>query len=191
MPATSEEDGVVVNGMSNYARNGKNANSAVIVQVRKEDFESEHPLAGIEFQRKIEKRSFAYGGGDYKAPAQRVGDFLQGKKTTAWGKVTPSYPIGVEPCNLSEVLPEIITATLKRALPDMDKRLKGFCSPDAVLTAPETRTSAPVRIERDQSMQSVTVKGLYPCGEGAGYAGGITSSAVDGIKVADAICDNL
>ena len=191
MPATSEEGGVVVNGMSNYARDGENANSALIVQVRKDDYGASSPLDGIEFQRRIERASYRAGGGEYRAPAQRVADFLSGKESSSLGRVLPTYPLGVEPCDLRACLPPLIVETLKTAIPDMDKRLRGFGGGDAVLTAPETRTSSPIRIERDEKMQSVTVSGLYPCGEGAGYAGGITSSAVDGIKVADALCDNL
>ena len=190
MPAASEVGGVVTNGMSNYARNEKNANAALIAQVYKSDFGQDvekNPLAGVEFQREIERKAFACGGGDYRAPVQLVGDFLKGKTSDRFGKVVPTYGAGTTFVELGEVLPSFINETLKRAILDMDKRLKGFADPEAVLTAAETRTSSPVRIERGGDMQSVSVKGVYPCGEGAGYAGGITSSAADGIRAAEAI----
>ncbi len=188
MPATSEENAVVTNGMSNYARDNKNANAALIAQVRAEEFESGSPLAGVEYQRKLERAAYRVGGGSYAAPVQRVEDFLRGKESVSFGEVLPTYPVGTAFCDLRAVLPEPITTALKTALPDMNRRLNGFAHPDALLTAVETRTSSPVRILRDEtSLQSVTVKNLYPCGEGAGYAGGITSSAADGIRVADAI----
>lgn len=191
MPASSERGGVVVNGMSNYARNEKNANSALIVQVRSSDFASDDALAGVEYQRALERKAFLFGGEDYSAPVQRVGDFLGGKASDKFGEVLPSYGAGTRFCDLKAVLPSYICESLKIALLDMDRRLKGFCSPDALLTAVETRTSSPVRIERTESMQSINTQGLYPCGEGAGYAGGITSSATDGIRVAEAIFANL
>ena len=187
MPSASEVGGVVTNGMSNYARNGVNANSALIAQVRKNDFQSEHPLAGIEFQRRIERNAFLIGGETYAAPVQRVEDFLKGKESLSFGEVLPTYGAGTRLSNIDEVLPTPVTEALKRAILDMDKRLKGFADPDALLTAPETRTSSPVRIERGEDLQSVSVKGLFPCGEGAGYAGGITSSAADGLRVAEGI----
>ena len=191
MPATSEERRVVVNGMSNYARDAQNANSALIAQVKREDFQSEHPLAGMQFQRQLESRAFTLGGGNYNAPVQRVEDFLQDRLSTEFGEVLPSYPVGTTFARLSEVLPTPITSALRSALLDMDRKLRGFAHPDALLTGVETRTSSPVRIERAENMQSVNVEGLYPCGEGAGYAGGITSSAVDGIRVADAFYQSL
>lgn len=187
MPATSEENGVVTNGMSNYARDGQNANSALIAQVRREDFDSDSPLAGIEFQRKIERAAYLAGGGDYRAPVQLVGDFLQDKTSNRFGEVTPTYSAGTSFADLRAVLPAPVVQTLKHALTDMDRRLKGFACPDAVLTAVESRTSSPVRIERDETLQSIGVRRLFPCGEGAGYAGGITSSAADGIRVAEAV----
>ncbi len=187
MPSTSEEGCVVTNVMSNYARDGKNANSALIAQVTLADLKSENPLAGVEYQREIERLAFLAGGKDYKAPVQTVGDFLQDKTSDNFGSVSPTYAIGTRFADLNEVLPKPIINALKFALTDMDKKLRGFAHPDALLTGAETRTSAPLRIERDEKMQSVSVKGLYPCGEGAGYAGGITSSAVDGIRVADAV----
>lgn len=194
MPATSEAGGVVTNGMSNYARNGSNANAALIAQVYKSDFGQDfekNPLAGVEFQRAIERKAFEMGGGAYRAPVQLVGDFLKGRTSDKFGAVTPTYASGTTFANLGAVLPSFIAQTLKRAIVDMDKRLKGFADPEAVLTAAETRTSSPVRIERGEDMQSVSVKCVYPCGEGAGYAGGITSSAADGIRVAEAIYASL
>lgn len=191
MPAASEEGGVVTNGMSNYARDEKNANSALIAQVTRADFDSDSPLAGVEFQRKLERAAFLAGGGKYVAPIQRVGDFLQNRTSDRFGGVLPSYAAGTAFADLSAVLPAPIVTTLQAAITDMDRRLKGFASPDALLTAVETRTSSPLRIERDESMQSVNVKCLYPCGEGAGYAGGITSSAADGLRVANALFGEL
>jgi len=187
MPATSEEGAVVTNGMSNYARDGENANSALIVQVTRADFASDNALAGVEFQRVIERSAFIAGGENYRAPVQKVGDFLEDKTSDCFGAVKATYEAGTSFADLRAVLPTKVHETLKTALLDMDKRLKGFACPDALMTGAETRTSSPLRIERDDTMQSVSVKKLFPCGEGAGYAGGITSSAVDGIRVADAI----
>jgi uncharacterized FAD-dependent dehydrogenase len=191
MPAASEEGGVVTNGMSNYARDERNANSALIAQVRSSDFGSEHPLAGVEFQRRLERAAYLAGGSDYRAPAQTVGDFLKGTVGASWGEVLPSYACGVTFADLNEVLPQGVCESLKLAIVDMDRRLKGFACPEAVLTGVETRTSSPVRIERGEDLQSVSTKGLYPCGEGAGYAGGITSAAADGLRVAEKIFANL
>ncbi len=192
MPATSEEGCVVSNGMSNYARDGKNANSALIAQVTAQDFGSEHALAGVEYQRKIERAAFVFGGNNYCAPVQLVKDFLNGKESSAFGEITPTYARGTTFSDLNGVLPKPVCETLKTAISFMDTKLKGFARQDAVLTAAETRTSSPVRIERDDTtLQSLGVKGLYPCGEGAGYAGGITSSAADGLKIADAIFASL
>lgn len=188
MPAASEEGGVVTNGMSNFARDGVNANSALIAQVTQADFQDDSPLAGIRFQRNIERAAFMAGGGKYAAPVQRVEDFLNGKVSAHFGDVLPTYAAGTSFADLHAVLPSGVTEALKSALKDMDRKLHGFANPDALLTGAETRTSSPVRIERDKTtLQSVSTSGLYPCGEGAGYAGGITSSAVDGIRVADAI----
>ncbi len=190
MAATSEEGGVVTNGMSNYAREGKNANSALIAQVTRADY-ADGPLAGVRFQQKLERAAFVAGGSSYAAPVQRVEDFLKDRTSSFFGEVTPTYAAGTAFAPLSEVLPAPVVSTLKGALVDMDRRLKGFAHPDALLTGVETRTSSPVRIERDEGCQSVGVIGLYPCGEGAGYAGGITSSAADGIRVADALYASL
>ena len=187
MPSSSEEGGVVTNGMSNYARDGENANSALIAQVTRADFDSDHPLAGVEFQRKIERAAYLAGGGNYTAPVQLVGDFLQDKVSGSFGEVRPTYAAGTAFADLRAVLPKPVIETLKGALTDMDRRLRGFANPHAVLTGVESRTSSPVRMERDENLQSVSVAGLYPCGEGAGYAGGITSSAADGLRVATAM----
>lgn len=183
--AASEEDGIVTNGMSLSGRNGENANSALLVTLHPEDFPYKGCLGGMYWQREIERRAYALGGG-YTAPAQTVGDFLAHRKSVALGKVTPSYRPGVCLCDLHELYPKKITDVLENALPELGKKLHGFDSPDAVLTAPETRSSSPVRILRGEDRQS-EIRGLYPCGEGAGYAGGITSAAVDGIRCAEAI----
>ena len=188
MPAASEEGGVVTNGMSNFARNGLNANSALIAQVSRADFDDDSPLAGVRFQQKIERAAYTVGGGNYAAPVQRVEDFLRGKTSQAFGEVLPTYGAGTTFADLHAVLPLGITQALKDSLLDMDKKLRGFAHPDALLTGAETRTSSPLRIERDkENLQSVSTANLYPCGEGAGYAGGITSSAADGIRVANAV----
>lgn len=188
MPAASEEGGVVTNGMSNFARNGLNANSALIAQVSRADFDDDSPLAGVRFQQKIERAAYTVGGGNYAAPVQRVEDFLRGKISQAFGEVLPTYGAGTTFADLHAVLPLGITQALKDSLLDMDKKLRGFAHPDALLTGAETRTSSPLRIERDkENLQSVSTANLYPCGEGAGYAGGITSSAADGIRVANAV----
>ncbi len=187
MPAASEEGGVVVNGMSNYAREGVNANSALIAQVTQADYEDDTPLAGMRFQRKMEQAAFLAGGSRYAAPVQLVGDFLKGRVSERFGEVLPTYAAGTAFADLNEVLPTAVAQALQKGILDMDRRLKGFASPSAVLTGVETRTSSPVRIERGEDMQSTGVKGLFPCGEGSGYAGGITSSAADGLRVADGV----
>ena len=184
--AASEEGHVVVNGMSEYARNGENSNSALLVGIEPEDFGSDHPLAGIEVQRKIEKKAYDYGGGNYSAPCQTVGDFLSEVPSEKLGSVRPTCATGVIPGNIRDILPQRVTDTLSSAIVKMDRSLNGFALPDAVLTAPETRSSSPVRILRNEIYQS-NIRGVYPCGEGAGYAGGIVSAAVDGIRCADAV----
>lgn len=184
--AASEEGHICTNGMSTNARDGKNANSALLVSVYPEDFGSAHPLAGIEFQRKIERDAYNYSG-SYKAPAQLVGDFLSDRPSDKIGAVAPTYPIGVKMGSISCCLPDFVTSAIKEALPQFDRKIKGFAYKDAVMTAPETRSSSPVRILRGSNLQSVSVGGIYPCGEGAGYAGGIVSAAVDGIRCAEAI----
>lgn len=183
--AASEDGGVVTNGMSFRDRDGENANSALLVTLPTSDFPDASPLGGMYWQQEIERRAFLAGGGDYRAPAQRVDDFLASRPSEALGSVQPTYRPGVTLCDLHEVLPQRITATLEQALPELGRRLAGFDRGDAVLTAPETRSSSPVRIVRGEDRQG-SIPGLYPCGEGAGYAGGIMSAAVDGICSAEA-----
>ena len=184
--AASESGGVVTNGMSYYARDARNANSALLVGVTPGDFGGTHPLAGIEFQRMWEKKAFDLGGGAFKAPVQLVGDFLEGRASISTGSVSPSYARGVTPSNIGLCLPGYVVETIKGAIAEFDKKIKGFAHPEAVFTGVETRSSSPVRVLRNEGYES-SVAGLYPAGEGAGYAGGIISSAVDGIKVAEAI----
>lgn len=184
--AASEKECVIVNGMSSLARDGENANSALLVGIETKDFPSDHPLAGIYYQREIEHKAFELAGGDYKAPSQLVGDFLKGEESKQLGNVNPTCPTGVTLTNLDYCLPEKVSATMKSAIVEMDKKLHGFNLYDAVLTAPETRSSSSVRILRDEFFQC-NISGVYPCGEGAGYAGGIVSAAVDGIKCAHAV----
>jgi hypothetical protein len=186
--ATSEPGRVVTNGMSQYSRNERNANSGIVVGITPEvDFPG-HPLAGIELQRQLESRAFELGGGTYEAPGQLVGDFLAGKASTKLGEVIPSYTPGVHLTDLAASLPDYAIEAIREALPAFDRQIHGFARPDAVLTGVETRTSSPIRMKRnDDTLQSLNVKGLYPAGEGAGYAGGILSAAVDGIKVAEAV----
>ena len=184
--AASEAGGLVVNGMSLYARDGENANSALLVNVLPEDFGGDDPLAGVRFQQKWERAAFEAGGGDYRAPAQRVGDFLARRDSAGPGLVTPSYRPGVKWGTLDGCLPGFVTEAMREALPLLDRKLKGFAHPDAVLTGVETRSSSPVRIERDANCAS-NLLGLYPCGEGAGYAGGIMSAAVDGMRCAESV----
>jgi uncharacterized FAD-dependent dehydrogenase len=184
--ATSEEGRVVTNGMSQYSRNERNANSGIVVGITPADYPGD-VLAGVEFQRKWEARAFELGGRNYRAPGQRVGDFLAGRPSTSVGEVSPSYTPGVTPTDLSTALPDYAIAAIREALPEFDKQIKGFAMDDAVLTGVETRTSSPVRIKRGENFQSINIKGLYPAGEGAGYAGGILSAAVDGIEVAEAV----
>ena len=188
--AASEAGGLVTNGMSYADRAGENANAALLVTVHPGDIPYEGPLGGVQWQREIEQAAYNLSG-SYKAPAQKVGDFLSGKPSDGPGKVMPTYRPGVTWCDLHKVLPEKITRSLKEALPMLDGSLKGFASADAVLTAPETRSSSPVRINRGEDKQSVTLRGLYPCGEGAGYAGGIMSAAIDGIQTAEAILASM
>lgn len=185
--ATSEKGCVAVNGMSEYLRDGENANSALLVGINPEDFPSEHPLAGIELQRDIERKAFSAGESSYMAPAQLLGDFLNGIKSEKLGGVRPSCPTGVVPGDVRNVLPDKVIATLKDGLCSFDRMMPGFLLRDAVLTFPETRSSSPVRINRSDYFEATRLRGLYPCGEGAGYAGGIVSAAVDGIKAAEAI----
>lgn len=184
--ASSEEEMVVVNGMSLFARDGKNANSAILVGIEPSYFETDDPLVGFEFQRKLEKTAFRAAGGTYAAPGQTVGDFLNGAASVKFGSVKPTCTTGVIPSDINRILPSQVCDGIRQAIVAFDRKLKGFALPDAVLTAPESRSSSPVRIVRDEFRQS-SVKGVFPCGEGAGYAGGIVSAAVDGIKSAEAV----
>ena len=184
--ATSEAGHVVTNGMSQYSRNERNANSGIVVGITPDDYPG-HPLAGIDFQRQLEANAFKLGGENYQAPGQLVGDFLSNRPSSAFGSVLPSYTPGVHLGDLSTSLPEYAIEAIREALPAFDKKIKGFAMNDAVLTGVETRTSSPIRIKRNVHYQSINTRGLYPAGEGAGYAGGILSAAVDGIKVAEAL----
>jgi len=193
--AASEEGRLVTNGMSQYSRHERNANSAIVVGIEPEDFitsefasSRDYVLAGIDFQRRLEEKAFKLGGENYDAPVQLVGDFLAGRKSGEHGCVTPSYKPGVTYCDLSETLPAYAIAAIREALPAFDKKIKGFSMSEATLTAVETRTSSPIQITRDkETLQSLNTQGLYPAGEGAGYAGGILSAGIDGIKIAEAM----
>jgi len=185
VPSSSEAGGVVTNGMSYFARDGENCNGAVLVSVTPDDF-GHGPLDGLKFQRKLEQAAFAAGGGNYCAPAQLVGDLINKQASSGHTKITPTYLPGVRYCNLREVLPDFVCQALSTALTEFSGRVAGFADPDAVLTAVETRSSSPVRIMRED-FETVGVRGIFPCGEGSGYAGGIMSSAVDGIKCAEQI----
>ena len=188
--AASEDGRLVVNGMSTFARDGQNANAALLCEVRPQDFGSDHPLAGVELQRQWERAAFLAGGGDWRAPAQRMGDLLSGRPSTGPGSVAPTYPLGVRFTSLEECLPGYVVASLRAAVPLFARRLRGFDLPDAVLTGIESRSSSPVRIQRDETGQS-NLRGIYPCGEGAGYAGGILSAGVDGIRQAEKVLEKL
>lgn len=190
--ATSEPGRVVTNGMSQYSRNERNANAAIVVGIEPSDFtpydNSGSPLAGITLQRRLESRAFELGGGTYEAPGQLLGDFLAGNASTALGEVQPSYKPGVHLTDLAPALPDYAIAAIREAMPAFDRKIKGFARPDAIFTGVETRTSSPVRIRRDdESLQSLNTRGLFPAGEGAGYAGGILSAGVDGIRIAEAV----
>lgn len=192
--ATSEQYSVVTNGMSQYSRNEHNANAGLVVNVAPEDFPggvAAGPLAGIELQRQLESRAFKLGGGNYEAPGQLVGDFLAGQPSTQLGSVTPSYQPGVHLTDLSSALPSYAISAMREALPAFGRKIRGFDMADAVLTGVETRTSSPLRITRAKDCQSLNVQGLYPGGEGAGYAGGILSAGVDGIKIAEALAMDI
>lgn len=185
--ASSEKDELVVNGMSYYKRDGKNSNSAIVVSVSPEDFDCTTPLGGIEFQRHYEKLAYKLGGGNYKAPVQLVKDFLEDRESLRLGKVEPSYKPGYEFRQVSQCLPSYVVDSLKEGFVSFDRKIEGFKGEGAIITGIETRTSAPVRIKRNEKLESLSLKGLYPAGEGAGYAGGIISAAVDGVKVAESI----
>jgi len=186
--ATSEVGRVVTNGMSQYSRNERNANAGIVVGITPEVDYPGDPLAGVEFQRRWESQAFKLGGETYQAPGQLVGDFIAGRPSTKFGEVQPSYTPGVHLTDLATALPEYAISAIREALPAFAKQIKGFDLPDAVLTGVETRTSSPIRIKRNlDDYQSINTRGLYPTGEGAGYAGGILSAAVDGIEVAEAV----
>ena len=185
--ATSEEGRVVTNGMSQYSRNERNANSAIVVGITPEQDYPEHVLAGIDLQRDLETLAYELGGENYNAPAQLVGDFLNDKPSKNLGAVNPSYQPGITLVDLSKALPAFAIDAIREAIPVFDKKIKGFAMADAVLTGIETRTSSPICIKRDRTFQNLNTAGLYPAGEGAGYAGGILSAAIDGIKVAEAL----
>lgn len=185
--ATSEVGHVVSNGMSQYSRNERNANAAIVVGIEPERDYPGHPLAGIELQRKIEQAAYKLGGENYNAPVQLVGDFLNGQASSKLGEIEPSYKPGIKLTDLTPLLPEFAITAIKEAIPAFNKKINGFARHDAILTAAETRTSSPICIKRDENYQSINTTGLYPAGEGAGYAGGILSAAVDGIRVAEAM----
>jgi hypothetical protein len=194
--ATSEPGRVVTNGMSQHSRNERNANSGLVMPVSDADLEVHErwpgdPLAGLVFQRQLESLAFSLGGSDYSAPVQRLEDFVAGRPSTCLGSVSPSYQPGVKPSDLAELLPEAMVEALKEALPAFSKKICGYDHPDAVLTGVETRTSSPLRIPRDDQLESLNVQGLTPAGEGAGYAGGILSAAIDGIRAAEAVALRL
>lgn len=190
--AASEPNRVVTNGMSQYSRNERNANAGIVVGIEPEKDYPDHPLAGVEFQRKLESHAFVLGGGNYNAPGQLIGDFLANKASTQFGEVMPSYTPGVTLTNLDTALPEFAITAMREAIPAFAKQVPGFDLADGMLTGVETRTSSPIRIKRDDgTLESINTKGLYPCGEGAGYAGGILSAGVDGIKVAEAVALSL
>ena len=185
--AASEQGGIVTNGMSEYARDGRNSNAAFLVSVTPSDFGSDDPLAGIELQRKIERAAFAMAGSDYRAPSTTMSAFMDGRAAEISSSAAPTYPRGVVPMSPKEYLPDYVDASLRAAIPDFDAWMPGFYYPDAAMTGPETRTTSPIRIIRDNNCQMAGIMGLYPAGEGAGYAGGIVSSARDGLIVAEAI----
>ncbi|MFN9376886.1 MAG: NAD(P)/FAD-dependent oxidoreductase, partial [Novosphingobium sp.] len=189
--ATSEEGRVVTNGMSQYSRAEFNANSGLVVDINPERDFPGNPLAGVRLQRQLEEAAFVAGGSNYHAPGQRVEDLLAARPSTSFGVVQPSYKPGVKPTDLAEVLPAFVIEALREALPVFGRQVPGYDHPDAVMTGVETRTSSPIRIRRGADLQSINTQGLYPAGEGAGYAGGILSAAVDGIKVAEALAAKL
>jgi uncharacterized FAD-dependent dehydrogenase len=189
--ATSEEGRVVTNGMSQYSRNERNANSAIVVGITPEVDYPQHVLAGVDLQRELESRAYQLGGSNYNAPTQLVGDFMNNTPSSDLGGATPSYQPGITPGDLSKALPDFAVAAIREALPAFERQIKGFAMPDAILTAVETRTSSPICIKRGRDLQSINTAGLYPAGEGAGYAGGILSAGIDGIKVAEALALDL
>jgi uncharacterized FAD-dependent dehydrogenase len=190
MCGTSEEEGVVTNGMSESKRDNVNANSAVLVNIKTDDFETEDVLAGMYFQRDIERQAYVFGGKNYNAPIQLVGDFLTNNVSVGLGSVKPSYKPGTTFSNFNDILPNFVNKTLRNAIISFDKKIKGFAMKDAILTGIESRSSSPIRIIRNDNFET-NIKGVYSMGEGAGYAGGIMSSAVDGIRIAETIIKNF
>jgi hypothetical protein len=189
--AASEEGALVTNGMSQYSRKEHNANSAIVVGINPAKDYPDHPLSGIDLQRQLETLAYKLGGSNYNAPAQLVGDFLSNKPSTKLGSVLPSYTPGIALGDLSQALPSFAIEAIREAIPAFEKKLKGFSMPDAVLTGVETRTSSPICITRGKDYQNINTAGLYPAGEGAGYAGGILSAGIDGIKVAEAVAMDI
>ena len=187
VPAASEYGGIVTNGMSEFSRSADNSNAAFLVSVTPDDFPSESPLSGMDFQRSIERSAFALGAGNYSAPVMRMEDFVSEKAPTSPCSVKPSYPVGVCVEKIDKCLPRFVSESLRAAIYEFEDWSPGFYYPDAILTAPETRTTSPVRILRGDSLEALGILGLYPAGEGAGYSGGIVSSATDGVRVAEAI----
>ena len=185
MASNSKENSIVTNGMSNFARDGENANSAVLVNVNIDDYYKNTPLDGMYFQEQLEKNAYKLGGENYNAPVQRLEDFIKNQKSEKIGKVKPTYKPGYTLSNLNEILPDFVSETLKEGIQELDKKMHGFGDDDSILTGVETRSSSPVQIIRDkETLNSINVEGLYPCGEGAGYAGGIMTAAIDGIRCA-------
>ncbi len=183
MASSSDKNTIVTNGMSNFLRDNINANSALLVNITPDDFKDSSPLAGMYFQQNLEEKAFILGGSNYYAPIQRVQDFLENKKSTFIGNVKPTYLPGVTLSNLNDILPDFVSTTLKEGIIYFNSKLSGFANPDSLLTGVETRSSSPIRIIRNSLLQS-NIENVYPCGEGAGYAGGIMSASVDGIKCA-------
>lgn len=191
VPASSEKDRLAINGMSYFSRNAENSNSALLVGISPKDYNSNHVLGGMHFQRELEEKAFIAGGKNYSAPVTLVGDFLNGKNSESFGKVIPSYRPAVKFARPEEYLPDFVCETLRLGIREMGKKIKGFDNPEAVLTGIESRSSSPVRIDRNEEFQSISLNGLFPCGEGAGYAGGIMSASVDGIKCAESVIRRL
>lgn len=189
--ASSEKGKIVTNGMSYYSRSGENANSALLIEVHPEDFGSDDILAGVEFQKRLEKKAFQLGGGNYYAPVQKIGDFLQKIPSTTIGNIKPTFKPGVTPSDFKKLFPEFIYESLRLGILEMDKKIRGFADENGLLTAVESKSSSPIRIVRNENLESIKIKGLYPCGEGCGYAGGIVSAGVDGIKCAEAIINSI
>ena len=190
MASNSEENSIVTNGMSYYARDGENSNSALLVNVTVEDYLKNTPLDGMYFQEELEKKAFALGGSNYNAPIQRLEDFLLNRKSEKIGKIKPTYEPGVTLTDLNEILPKFVSGTLKEGVIEFEKKITGFADKDAILTGVETRSSSPVQITRNKdTLISVNLDGLYPCGEGAGYAGGIMTAAIDGIRSAISVLE--